>query len=214
MERITAIYSRVSTRKQDNRSQDVDLKAWAETREAKGEAVRWFRDKHTGTSFDRPGWEKLWGDVLAGKVKRIAIWRLDRLGRTAGPLITLLDELDLLGVRLVSLRDGFDPSTPTGRLTRNLLASVAQFETEVRRERQMAGIAAAKAAGKKIGGGKPGRRVRVSVEKEEAIKHLHAAGEPIKRIAKSVGLTRQTIYCVLGLWTPPPRNKPQENGEA
>ncbi len=209
MDRITAIYSRVSTRKQDNRSQDVDLKAWAEAHEAKGEIIRWYRDKHTGTSFERPGWEKLWADVLAGKIKRIAIWRLDRLGRTAGPLITLLDELDRLGVRLVSLRDGFDPSTPTGRLTRNVLASVAQFETEVRRERQMAGIAAAKAAGKKIGGGKAGRRVKVTVEKEAAVKQLYAAREPIKSIAQAVGLTRQTVYRVLGLWTPRPRNAPQ-----
>lgn len=179
MDRYTAIYSRVSTRKQDNRAQDVELKAWAEAHEAKGETIKWYRDKATGITFERPGWEKLWADVTAGKVKRIVIWRLDRLGRMAGKMIQLLEELDQLGVKLLSLRDGFDPSTPTGRLTRNVLASVAQFESEVRRERQMAGLAAAKAAGKKIGGSKPGRRLKVTVEKEKAVKELYANGQKI-----------------------------------
>ena len=65
-----------------------------------------------------------------------------RLGRLAGETIQLLDELEAKGVAFLSVRDGFDPSTPAGRLTRNVLASVAQFETEVRTERQRAGIEA------------------------------------------------------------------------
>jgi DNA invertase Pin-like site-specific DNA recombinase len=113
-------------------------------------------------------------------------------------------------VKLLSLRDGFNPSTPTGRLTRNVLASVAQFETEVRRERQMAGIAAAKAAGKTFGGSKPGRRLKVSVEKEKAVKELYASGQKIAEIARALGFTRQTVYRVLGLWTPPPRPRAEE----
>ena len=75
---------------------------------------------------------------------------------------------------------------------------VAQFETEVRAERILAGQAAARAAGKTWGGGKPGRRVRLSVEKETAIRQLHDQGKSISEISRVIGLSRPTIYRVLG----------------
>ena len=74
----------------------------------------------------------------------------------------------------------------------------AQFETEVRAERILAGQAAARAAGKTWGGGKPGRRVRLSVEKETAIRQLHDQGKSISEISRVIGLSRPTIYRVLG----------------
>jgi len=80
----------------------------------------------------------------------------------------------------------------------NVLASVAQFETEVRAERILAGQAAARAKGKVWGGGKPGRRVRLSEEKEAAILQLKREGKPIAEIARVVGLSRPTIYKALG----------------
>lgn len=79
-----------------------------------------------------------------------------------------------------------------------MLASVAQFATEVRAERIMAGQAAARAAGKIWGGGKAGRRVRLSLEKEKAIKQLHREGKPIAEIARVVELSRPTVYKSLG----------------
>ena len=80
----------------------------------------------------------------------------------------------------------------------NVLASVAQFETEVRAERILAGQAAARAKGKVWGGGKPGRRVRLSEEKEKAIRRLHSDGKPIAEIARVVGLSRPTVYKAIG----------------
>ena len=80
----------------------------------------------------------------------------------------------------------------------NVLASVAQFETEVRAERILAGQAAARAAGKTWGGGKPGRRVTLTEEKEQTIKLLHQQGKGISEISRVVGLSRPTIYRVLG----------------
>ena len=80
----------------------------------------------------------------------------------------------------------------------NVLASVAQFETEVRAERILAGQAAARAKGKVWGGGKPGRRIRLSVEKEKAIRQLHREGKPIAEIARVIGLSRPTVYKALG----------------
>ena len=74
---------------------------------------------------------------------------------------------------------------------------MAEFETEVRGERVRAGIDAAREAGKKIGGGKAGRRIRLTTEKEKAIRTLHKAGQSPSAIAKTVGLSRPTVYAVL-----------------
>lgn len=78
----------------------------------------------------------------------------------------------------------------------NVLASVAQFEAEVISERIKAGVAKAKADGKRWGGSKPGRR-KVSPEQLQVIRQLRTDGTPITRIAKAVGLSRPTIYGVL-----------------
>jgi DNA invertase Pin-like site-specific DNA recombinase len=109
-----------------------------------------------------------------------------------------LEELQILGIGFVSLREGFDLSTPAGRLMAGVLASVAAYETEVRKERQLAGIAKAKAEGKSWGGRKAGTRVKVTEEKETVIRQLHDKGYSIASIARTVGLTRKTIYRALG----------------
>src|ERR1700679_2146165 len=87
-------------------------------------------------------------------------------------------------------REGFDLGTPAGRLMAGVLASVAAYETEVRKERQLAGIAKAKAEDKSWGGRKAGTRVRLTVEKEKLIRQLHAESKPVAAITRLVGLTR------------------------
>ena len=192
--RHVAIYCRVSKRNgQDVRSQLPDLERWAT---AQDQPVRWYKDQFTGKTMDRPGWNRL--KAAIGEVSTIAVWRLDRLGRTAKGLTALFADLQAQKVNLVSLRDGLDLSTPAGRLMANVLASVAQFETEIRAERILAGQAAARAAGKTWGGGKPGLRVRGTEEKEEAVRQLREQGKSISEIARIVGLSRPTIYKILG----------------
>ena len=155
------------------------------------------RPRFTGTTMSRPGLDKLLADVRQGKISKVVVWRLDRLGRTAKGLLTLLEEFQALGVGFVSLREGFDLATPAGRLMAGVLASVAAYETEVRKERQLAGIAKAKAEGKQWGGRKPGTRVKLTVEKEKLIRQLHAEGKAVAAIARMVGLTRKTVYKAL-----------------
>lgn len=193
-----AIYVRASSKSQDTKSQEPELKAWGRAAEANGEPVQWYRDRFTGSTMDRPGWEGLWADVMAGKVTKIVCWRLDRLGRTAKGLITLRDELVSRKIGFVSLRDGMDLSTPAGRLMFTIIGSVAEYETEVRKERQLAGIAKAKADGKRWGGRKPGARIRVTEEKESLVKQLVKEGQKIAVIARNVGLSRKSIYKVIG----------------
>lgn len=189
-----AIYVRVSGPAQDMRSQLPDLKRWAE---ASGGEVKWFRDTASGKSMDRPGWKKLEAALTAGQVARVVCWRLDRLGRTARGLTALFEDLQNRRIGLVSLREGLDLSTPAGRLMAHVLASVAQYETELRGERVRAGQQAARAAGKAWGGSVKGRRLKVSDLQVRTICELKAAAEPVAAIARTVGLSRPTIYSVL-----------------
>lgn len=188
------IYVRVSSNSQDHKSQEPDLKTWAK---AQGKEVRWYRDTSTGTNMERPGLEQMLTDARSGKITRLCVWRLDRLGRTANGLLSLLEELQTLGIGFVSLREGFDLATPAGRLMAGVLASVAAYETEVRKERQLAGIAKAKEEGKRWGGRKKGVRIRLTIEKEALIQRLHAEGKPIAAIARMVGLSRKSVYKAL-----------------
>ena len=194
MSKHIAIYLRVSSKKQDTRSQQPDLERWAAAQDM---PVVWYRDRFTGKSMDRPGWSKLQADVERGDVASVACWRLDRLGRTAKGLTALFDDLQKRGVGLVSLKEGIDLSTPAGRMLANMLASVAQFETECRAERVLAGQAAARERGVTWGGRKIGTRIRLTKEKERTIKRMRAAGETVTAIARIVELSRPTIYGVL-----------------
>lgn len=195
------IYIRVSSNQQDTRSQESDLTAFATAENGKGNSVQWYREKASGTTYKRSDvWKSLEDDLACGKVQKLVVWRLDRLGRLAGETITLLDRLEKQGIGFYSLKDGFDPSTSAGRLMRNILASVAQFETEVRQSRQQAGIKAAKEAGKSWGGRKQGTRITVTPEVEDAIKAMENQGKSKAEIARLLKVTRQTVYRVLGAW--------------
>jgi DNA invertase Pin-like site-specific DNA recombinase len=191
-----AVYVRVSSRRQDTKSQEPDLHRWVEAYAGDAD-VNWYRDKACGKTMDRPGWRRLEADMHAGKVKTIVVWRLDRLGRTASGLTTLFDELQERSVRLVSVRDGLDLGTPAGRLMANVLASVAAYENEVRSERIISGQAVARANGKHWGGRQKGQRIKVKPEQIETIRRLRNEARPVSAIARAVGLSRPTIYSVL-----------------
>ena len=148
--------------------------------------------------MDRPGWKRLEQDMAAGKVSKIIVWRLDRLGRTAAGLTALFEELARRKIGFVSLRDSVDLSTAAGRLMANVLASVAAYENEVRSERIRAGQAVAKANGKQWGGSEKGRRISVTDEQVATIQRLHGEGEKIAAIARATGVSRPTVYRVIG----------------
>lgn len=195
MNRHTAVYLRVSTKRQDQRSQEPDLQRWVAAYASEG-AVEWYSDKATGADMERPGWRRLEAAYRTGQVARIVVWRLDRLGRTSSGLTALFDELRRLQIPLVSVREGFDLTTPAGAMVATILASVAQHELEVRRERQAAGIAAAKAAGKRWGGSRPGARRKVTPELERQVRRLLTSGEPVAAVARATKLSRGTIYSI------------------
>jgi DNA invertase Pin-like site-specific DNA recombinase len=186
------IYLRVSKSRQDTKSQDPDLKRWAAVH---GEC-EWYRDKFTGKAMNRPGFTSMMDAARAGDT--IVIWRLDRLGRTTKGLTALFANLIERKINLVSMKEGLDLSTPAGRLMCHVLASVAQYETEVRGERVQAGLDAAKANGVKLGR-KPGIHtpIKVSPDHRRIILEEKAKGTKVATIARAMNLSRQTIYAVL-----------------
>lgn len=195
---MIAVYMRVSKGNgQDLASQESELRRWAANQDGQ---VKFYADKFTGKTMDRPGMQKLWADVQAGQVKTVCVWRLDRLGRTVSGLTSLFDELRRLKVNLVSLRDGFDLGTAAGRLMANVIASVAAYETEIRAERVRSGLEVARAKGKRLGpapGSRKGKRLHVTSEKEAAVRKLKADGATVSAISRAVSLSRVTVYSIL-----------------
>src|SRR4051812_12574630 len=189
-----AISMRVSTRRQDTASQEPELRRWAESHE--GDSC-WYRDIYTGTSMDRPGFRQMMKDIELGRVDTLVVWRLDRLGRTAKGLTGLFEDLIRWKVNLISLKDGLDLVTPSGRLMANILAGVAAYETEVRAERILAGQEAARGRGVHWGGSAPGRRIKVTQEQIASIGRLKSEGQTVAGIARATGLSRPTVYRLL-----------------
>ena len=194
MSRHIAVYLRVSSKNQDTRSQEPDLRAWEKSQTG---TIKWYKDSASGKTMDRPGWKTLEAAIRSGKVNTVVVWRIDRLGRTAKGLTALFEDLAQRKVNLVSLKDGLDLATPAGRLMANVLASVAQYETEVRAERISAGQAVAKAKGKTWGGSKKGVRKQTTELQVKAARQIKDSGETITAIATALRLSRPTIYAIL-----------------
>lgn len=197
MKKAIGLYLRVSTDEQNEDLQRNELRFRVAEFEAAGHEVRVYLDKFTGTTMDRPDWRRLETDLRAGEISTILVWRIDRLGRTASGLTALFTDLSERGVNLISHRDGVDLSTPSGRLLANVLASMSQYETEVRQERQTAGIAAAKAAGKKWGGSEKGKRQKRTKQMPVHVLRLRDQGCSVSRIATKLGMCRKTVRKIL-----------------
>ena len=193
--KITAVYLRVSSESQKEASQLPDVEAW-EARNADKNVVRYPVDKFTGKTKKRPGWMQLEADIDAGKIGTLVVWRTDRLGRTMAGLAALYEKLIALGVNFISLTEGFDLNTPAGRLTAHVVGAAAEYELEVKGERQRAGIGVAKSKGV-YKGGKKGRRVACTAEKEAAVIALRNSGMRPRIIARQTGLSKDTVYRVL-----------------
>jgi DNA invertase Pin-like site-specific DNA recombinase len=121
-----AIYARVSTFDQEPENQLIELKRYCE---ARGWGVREYVDRGvSGAKDKRPALDQLVADAKRRKFDVLVCWRLDRLGRNLKHLITLLDELQALGVPFVSLAEGIDATTPAGKLQMHILGAIAEFE--------------------------------------------------------------------------------------
>lgn len=173
-------YARVSTV-----DQELTLQTDALT---KAGCEELFTDKVSGAKVDRPGLAKALAILRAGDT--LVIWKLDRLGRSIQGLIALAANLSARQVDFRSLTDGFDTGTASGRLLFHILASVAEMERELVKERTIAGLAAARARGG-VGGG---RKSAMTLDKLDTARKLLAAGDKPVKIAKLLQVGLSTFY--------------------
>jgi len=144
-----AIYVRVSTAGQDVGGQVAELKGYAKNR---GWAVtKVYADTISGTTSSRPALDRLLLDARKGAFEIIAIWRLDRLGRSVSNLLQVLETFRKSNIEVCSLSEQFDSNTPSGRLVATVLAGVAEMEREMCVDRIRMGLAHARREGKILG---------------------------------------------------------------
>lgn len=144
-----AVYARVSTQDQEPENQLQELRRYMQARE--WTAVEYVDRGVSGAKDRRPALDQLVTDARRRRFDVLVCWRLDRLGRNLRHLVTLLEDLQHLGVTFVSLGDGIDCTTPAGKLQLHILAALAEFERSRLRERTLAGLARARAQGKRLG---------------------------------------------------------------
>ena len=144
-----AIYARVSTLDQEPENQLQELRRYVEARG--WTAVEYVDRGVSGAKDRRPALDQLLADAKRRRFDVLVCWRLDRLGRSLKHLITLLDELQSLGVAFVILAEGIDATTPAGKLQMHILGAIAEFERARIVERVRAGLARRAAQGKPLG---------------------------------------------------------------
>lgn len=179
-------YARVSTGHQ-SLDQQVDALTAAGV-----DPDRIYSDKLSGTSTreQRPGLGGLLDYAREGDA--IVVVGIDRLGRNAAEVMTTIRELGERGIVLRSLREGIDTSNATGRMVAGVLASLAELELELGRERRSAAREARRARGQHVG-----RPKALDDKKAALVQRMHASGESASTIANAVGVSRATIYRVL-----------------
>jgi len=183
-----AAYVRVSTIGQNEEGQRQEIRKWLQGNGIDGRSVRWYIDKATGDNLDRPEFEKLQQAIFLGDVGTVIVYKLDRLSRSLRDGINTLADWIEKGVRVVSVTQQLDFSGPTGKLIASVLFAVAEMEQETRRERQAAGIAAAKERG-----AYKGRKGGTTKRKPREARRLREKGLSLEQIATAMGVSRRTV---------------------
>ena len=178
-----AIYARVSTHDQTAENQLLELRRYVDARG--WTAVEYVDQGVSGAKDRRPALDQLVADVRRHRVQGVVCWRLDRLGRNLRHLVMLLDDWQSRGVPFVTLGEGIDTSTPAGRLVAGVLGSIAEFERARIQERIYAGLARARAQGKRLGR----RRSPAMRELETCVGLSHA--EAAQRLRVSVATIKR-----------------------
>ncbi len=184
-----AVYLRISSKSQRVRSQRRAIERFLD---ASGMTdVRWFIDEGvSGTVMDRPALADLKRAVFLGEVQTVVVFALDRLARNAVEGMTLLAEWLKRGVRLVVLTMQMDFSGEIGQMVAALLLHLGQMERTRIRERQAAGIAAARAAGKRWGGRSPGTGRKADPER---VAELRSRGLSNREVASALRISPRTV---------------------
>ncbi len=176
-------YARVSTADQNLDAQIDEL--------ARHGCSRVFADTASGTLNERPQLAACLDHLRDGDT--LTVVRLDRLGRSVPHLVQVTNEIAERGIGFASLREAIDTTTAVGRLFFHVMAGLAQFERDLIVDRTMAGLASARARGRK-----GGRRAVLTGDKLTTARNLYKEGKmTVQQIAEVVGVSRASIYRAL-----------------
>ena len=178
-----AIYARVSTldKGQDPQTQLHQLRQYADLR--KFDIIGEFVDYAAGQREDRQQYQTMLDKARKRQIDVVLVWRYDRFARSTQALINALNEFRSLGVDFISYQENVDTTTPQGELIFNIMASLAQFESALISQRVKAGMARAKAQGKRIS------RPALSYTTQQQIKQLYEDKVSIKQISKQLNIS-------------------------
>ena len=186
-------YVRVSTIEQNAASQLDALK--------KAGCRRIFHDEESGARSERPGLRGALEFLRGGDT--LLVWSLDRLGRSLRHLIDTVAELEKRGIGFQSLQEAIDTTTSGGRLVFHIFGALAEFECSLIRERTRAGLAAARARGRR--GGRPralrGKKVELAYKLYDEKQHT------VKEICQILDISKPTLYAHLRQRSDPARSR-------
>jgi DNA invertase Pin-like site-specific DNA recombinase len=181
-----ALYARVSTAAH---GQDVGLQL-DELRQVAAQrgwsAVEYVDEGVSGSTDRRPALDRLMADARAGRLDVVAVWRFDRFARDTRHLLTAMEEFRALGIDFVSLREQVDTSTPMGKAMFTIISAIGELERDLIRERVVAGVRRAQAAGKHCG------RPKVELDLRPATALLKE-GRSLKEAARILRVSRNTL---------------------
>jgi DNA invertase Pin-like site-specific DNA recombinase len=145
----------------------------------------------SGSKERRPQLDRLMADARKRKFDAVLVYRFDRFARSMRQLVNALAEFQSLGIEFISLHEGIDTSTPNGRLVFGIMASIAEFERELIRDRVRSGIQQARARGKRLG--RP--RVHVNAAKIASLRQQDRSWSEIStETGLSAGVVKRAFY--------------------
>jgi DNA invertase Pin-like site-specific DNA recombinase len=182
-----AIYARVSTAN-NGQSPEMQLRELREYCERRKWVVtsEYVDVGISGAKDSRPELNRLMADAHRRRFDAVIVWKFDRFARSVSHLLKALETFQALGVEFVSLTEGVDTSTPTGRMIFTVLGAVAELERSLIRERVKAGLRNARAKGKHVG------RPRLTLDRLE-IARLRALGMSWLKISDKLGVGEGTV---------------------
>tara|TARA_Y100000296_G_scaffold26795_1_gene31475 strand:- start:8835 stop:9386 length:552 start_codon:yes stop_codon:yes gene_type:complete len=149
-----------------------------------------FEEKRSGTTANRPALQECLNYLREGDT--LVITKLDRLARSTLHLTQISEQLKQDGIELVVTDQAIDTSTPTGKLLFTMLGAIAEFENEIRKERQLDGIKSAKERGVKFGA-----KSKLTPEQVEEMRLKRTSGVLIRDLMSEYGISKASVYRLL-----------------
>jgi DNA invertase Pin-like site-specific DNA recombinase len=186
-----AIYVRVSTSSQTTENQLIELSEVCERN--KWHITNVYNETISGTKGldERAELNRMMLDASRKKFDKVVVWSVDRLGRSMKHLISVLSQLDDLGIDVFSFAQGIDTSTTFGKSMFQMVGIFAELENNMRAERQRIGIKRAIDNGAKFG-----RKTKLDEATISTISDMRKQGQSIRKIAKQVNLGIATVHKV------------------